>query len=130
MTQQPKETCQRTCRVGKPCYLENCVVREPCKQRTACSSPHDFHTMTLNFRKVRRAYQNRWDSRCQLLLCCVNPGNRKGRVSQNYEIILSFLSKSVKDCSGHELDKANFSCLELILNGFVAFCILTYILKN
>ena len=22
----------------KPCYLENCVVREPCKQRTACRS--------------------------------------------------------------------------------------------
>ena len=21
---------------NKPCYLENCVVREPCKQRTAC----------------------------------------------------------------------------------------------
>mgnify|MGYP001310574971 CR=1 FL=1 len=91
-----------------------------------CSS-QDFHTMTLNFRKVRRAYQNRWDSRCQLLLCCVNPGNRKGRVSKNYVILLSFWSKSVKDCSGHQLDKANFSCLELILNGSFAFCTLTYI---
>ena len=87
-------------------------------------SPQDFHTRTLNFRKVRRAYQNRWDSRCQLLLCCVNPGNRKGRVSKNYVIILSFSAKSVK------LDKANFSSLELILNGFVAFCILNYLKKK
>ena len=33
------------------------------------------------YRKVRRAYQNSWDSRCKMLLCCVNSGSGKGRVS-------------------------------------------------
>ena len=35
----------------------------------------------LFYRKVRRAYQNSWDSRCKMLLCCVNSGSGKGRVS-------------------------------------------------
>jgi len=46
-------------------------------------------------RKVRRAYQNRWDSRCQLLLCCVNPGNRKGRNS--FSDIAKMLSEFFRD---------------------------------
>lgn len=36
---------------------------------------------SILFRKVRRAYQNSWDSRCKILLCCVDSGSGKGRVS-------------------------------------------------
>ena len=34
----------------KPCYLENCVVREPCKRRTACRK----FKIRENMRWVRR----------------------------------------------------------------------------
>lgn len=50
---------------------------------------------TWRHRKVRRAYQNSWDSRCQLLFCCVNPSNRKSRSS--FADIARVLSEFFRD---------------------------------
>ena len=34
---------------NKPCYLENSVVREPCKQRTACTIQFHYKVRPLSF---------------------------------------------------------------------------------